>query len=204
MIKIYYLGITIIVYVDLYGNQCPDINVDCPKCNNRKTHKHGHYKRTVYTKYFSHRIPIYRWCCPECGKTISLMPPFLIPYARFYTSLRESAIKRRMNGESYNSIAEKIVSQKNGGLSNQTVKRWWKKFVNNVSSAANWISGELIKSGEVEDILRLHSTGVNPDIWHTIKWFFKLAHKYVGRFKRINIWGLFTFINPYLPCNILL
>ena len=202
MIKIYYLGITIIIYMELFGNEGPDINVNCSKCNNRKTHKHGHYKRTVYTKYFSYRIRIYRWCCPECGKTISLMPTFLIPYARFYTPLRESAIKRRMNGESYNSIAEKIVSQKNGGLSMQTVKRWWKNFMKNVLPATNWLAGELIKLGEAEDLLRLHSTGVNPSICHTIKWFFMLAHKYVSRFKRTNLWGLFTFINPRLPHNI--
>ena len=178
----------------------PDINTSCQNCN-RKMHKHGCYKRNAYTKYYSYRIPIYRWCCPDCGKTISLLPPFLIPYARFYTSLRESVIKRRMNGKSYKSIAERIVSQKNGGLSEQTVKRWWKKFKERVSSAANWLAGELVKAGEEEDLLRLHSTGVNSNIQNTIKWFFMLAHRYVSKFTRTTLWGLFTFINQRIPHN---
>lgn len=55
--------------------------------------KHGFYRRNVVTPDFSARILIRRYHCKYCGKTISYLPSFCLPYFQYtveviYTALR--------------------------------------------------------------------------------------------------------------------
>ncbi|HYE10155.1 MAG TPA: DUF6431 domain-containing protein [Patescibacteria group bacterium] len=45
--------------------------------------KHGFYKRYVITYGFSGYIYIRRYICPCCGRTVSFLPSFLIPYFQY-------------------------------------------------------------------------------------------------------------------------
>lgn len=48
-----------------------------------KMKKHGFYKRYVITSKFSGYIFIRRYICPCCGRTVSFLPSFLIPYFQY-------------------------------------------------------------------------------------------------------------------------
>lgn len=54
----------------------------CPFCHDQVSLiKHGFYYRNAIDKdNFVYRLPIRRLLCPHCGRTVSLLPDFLMPY----------------------------------------------------------------------------------------------------------------------------
>lgn len=48
-----------------------------------KMKKHGFYKRYVIAYKFSGYIYIRRYICPCCGRTVSFLPSFLMPYFQY-------------------------------------------------------------------------------------------------------------------------
>jgi hypothetical protein len=61
-------------------NDFPDIEC-CPICRAKnRLLRHGFYKRNAIDEHGSYRIPICRLLCPDCGKTVSILPTFLLPY----------------------------------------------------------------------------------------------------------------------------
>lgn len=63
------------------ANEFPELDF-CPVCRVKKRLKrHGFYERNaIESEAESYRIPICRLICPDCGKTISILPTFLLPY----------------------------------------------------------------------------------------------------------------------------
>lgn len=59
--------------------------------------------------------------------TVSLLPDFLIPWARVVTTVREAGFNRRKKGISFVKISQTIVSPSIGGISTTTDKRWWSR-----------------------------------------------------------------------------
>ena len=58
----------------------PDMTADlCPQCKGGYLKKHGFYKRYLITIGFEGEIIIRRYYCPECHKTVSLLPSFCHP-----------------------------------------------------------------------------------------------------------------------------
>ena len=58
----------------------PDMTtVLCPHCRKEYLKKHGFYGRYLITVGFEGEITIRRYCCPECRKTVSLLPSFCHP-----------------------------------------------------------------------------------------------------------------------------
>ncbi|XJZ27747.1 hypothetical protein ACF5W4_02545 [Bacillota bacterium Lsc_1132] len=155
------------------------------------------------TKYQCIPIPIYRWYCPLCGKTVSLFPDFLIPWARVVTTVREAVFNRRKKGISFKKISQNIVSPTIGGISTTTVKRWWSRYLAQIDQTSLWVAGELIHLGEGEDLLRLHSKGVNPTPLDTLEWFHALLQKYVNHFQfNPSLMGYLSFLNIHLPAEL--
>jgi ribosomal protein S27AE len=65
----------------------PDLSTTlCPKCQGDFMRKHGFYERTIVEVGFEGLIVIRRYICPECGKTVSLLPSFCHP-GRIYSVL---------------------------------------------------------------------------------------------------------------------
>jgi len=107
-------------------------------------------------KHHQFKISIYRWRCPKCGETLSVLPDFLVPWGHFVTPVREAALKRKKHGESLKQIAKGLVSVKAGGVSIDTIKRWWTRHLQKAGDAAQWVAGELIQAGVNEDLLRFY------------------------------------------------
>jgi hypothetical protein len=58
----------------------PDLTATlCPACRKDRLKKHGYYERYLITVSFEGEIVIRRYCCPDCGKTVSLLPSFCHP-----------------------------------------------------------------------------------------------------------------------------
>lgn len=200
MNKILSFGRSCKAYFRLYKHNSPDVHLCCSDCG-RTLHKHGRYFRLVTTKREMIRIPIYRWLCPDCGKTVSLLPDFLVPWARFTTWVREAAMARKRQGRSFRSIAE-TVTLPIIGVSPTTVKRWWKHHTVNTASAALWITGQLIASGLEQDLLRMYPSPVSATPINTDVWFQQLLCLYAPEHSRIR--GYWSFLNARLPQALLL
>jgi hypothetical protein len=62
------------------GNDFPDVGC-CPICRAKnRLLRHGFYERHAIDENGSYRIPICRLRCPDCEKTVSILPTFLLPY----------------------------------------------------------------------------------------------------------------------------
>lgn len=105
-------------------NYFPDFEA-CPRCKAKvKLTRHGFYWRYIYLIKNAVKVPVCRYFCPSCRKTISLLPTFLLPY--FQLPLRV-IIK----------LIQSIALGKKGflDLKRQHVQFVKKRFMNNL----NWI-----------------------------------------------------------------
>lgn len=64
-------------------NPYPELQ-QCPRCKDRLI-KHGFYQRNILTVNRYYSVYIRRYKCKHCGRTVSILPNFLIP--RFQTLL---------------------------------------------------------------------------------------------------------------------
>lgn len=198
-------GKTLKSYLKEHGEKRPNVSLCCPdkSCKKRTLYKHGRYFRSVTTKYQCILIPIYRWYCPNCGKTVSLFPNFLIPWARVVTTSREAAFNRRKKGISFEKISQSIVCPSIGGISATTIKRWWNRYLAQIGLTSIWVAGRLIHFGEVGDLLRLHSKGVNPTPQDSLEWFYFLLQRYAYYFQfNPSLMGYLSFLNTHLPAEL--
>lgn len=179
----------------MYEDRSPDIKLCCEDCGGH-LHKHGRYMRSVATKHETVQIPIYRQYCPACGKTVSLLPDFLVPWARFVTWVREAAIARRQKGFSWRQTAESTTVSA-VRYSRRTLKRWWKRHLLRAAPAALWVAGQLVSSGFEGDLLRIYPAKIAPLPADTLRWLEKLLSVYspVGAWRR----GYWAFLNTLLP-----
>jgi transposase-like protein len=56
---------------------------DCPQCQTKHPlTAHGFYTRTIIDSAFDGTIPVRRYLCQSCRRTVSLLPEFALPYLR--------------------------------------------------------------------------------------------------------------------------
>src|SRR2546429_2111269 len=74
----------------------------CPQCQARcPLIAHGFYSRTLVDVAFDGTIPVRRYVCRFCKRTVSLLPDFALPYLRFGLSLiRLFLVARLLIGQS--------------------------------------------------------------------------------------------------------
>ncbi|MEC1727314.1 hypothetical protein [Schinkia azotoformans] len=119
------------------------------------------------------------------------------------TTSREAAFKRRKKGISFEKISQGILSPSIGGISATTIKRWWNRYLAQVGRTSIWVAGKLIHFGEEEDLLRLHSKGVNSTALDTLEWFHTLLQKYTLYFQfNPSMKGYLSFLNIHLPAEL--
>ncbi|QOY37332.1 DUF6431 domain-containing protein [Anaerobacillus isosaccharinicus] len=140
MIIIRYLGKSIKSYLSNYQEVPPCFEGNCPDCDH-KLYRHGKYFRSAITKKKITWIPIYRFLCPACGKTFSLLPDFLLPYQIHASAILQRAWTLRFIKKiSYAQIQSIISYDETGGISVKTIKRWerfWKQKENDLIDLLN-------------------------------------------------------------------
>lgn len=197
MSKVLYFGLSCKAYLRTFGNQSPDVQLCCENCG-RLLHKHGRYWRGVVMKHEVIQIPIYRRYCPTCGMTISLLPEFLIPWARYATWVREAALKRKRKGFSWRQIAESTTAP-TVRYCRRTLKRWWARYLYRAANAALWVAGKLVAQGANEDMFRLYPTMINPTPLDTLDWLNKLLSRYIP--PGVSRRGYWPLLNSRLPAE---
>lgn len=200
MIKILSFGRSCKSYLRRFEHRPPDVVICCEVCD-RTMHKHGRYIRSVTTKRMTMMIPIYRWICPSCRMTISLLPDFLIPWARFTTYIREAAVLRKLRGDAYGSIAQAITAV-SVRVSRCTIKRWWKLHLHKASGLSLWLAGQLLSSRHTEDLLHHYPNPVTANSVETVKWLRMLIPLFSRR--PASVRGSWTFLHSRIPIQRLL
>lgn len=69
----------------------------CPHCQaKRPLYRHGYYERNAVTSHQSYRIWIARYRCPECRRTVAVLPSFLLPYFQYTLPTIWRVVKERL------------------------------------------------------------------------------------------------------------
>lgn len=132
------------LYIEKFINGCPNHLRPrvCPHCQvEAMLHKHGSFKRTVYTLVKDFIISIYRFKCTECGKTTSLLPIFVKEHHQVAWEVKEKVVRQQLAGISLVRIAEDLVTSA-GKLSEKTLWRWSKAIREDLrdSSSNVWMT----------------------------------------------------------------
>lgn len=79
----------------------------CPQCQAGYPLKaHGFYSRTLVDSGFDGSIPVRRYLCRFCRRTVSLLPEFVLPYLRFSIAvIAMFLIARLLGGNTLNAAA---------------------------------------------------------------------------------------------------
>ncbi|WP_429776215.1 DUF6431 domain-containing protein [Brevibacillus agri] len=140
-----------------------EAEVVCPTCQKRMR-KHGSYSRQVVYKSRTYLIPVQRRCCRGCKITLSLLPCFLIPWARFANHIREFMGRWLFQGIPLACLPERLTTTQTSILSLRTLYRWKgtlkKKFQD------WWVKqrAELAHQFEEEEgLLDLYRNGMNTE-----------------------------------------
>lgn len=189
------LGETVKGYLKRYGKKSPPIKLNCPCCA-RRLRRHGHYHRWVASRRRRYRIPIYRQFCPGCGKTFSLLPPFLRPYAQFITALREAAARRyilleRPLGE----VAARIAAPQVGEVSQRTLLRWFRHLVATAPGVNTGLARLILELAPGSDLMATGPPG--RDRQASVRTMFQLGHT-LNQVARSFGQRLFGFVNLHL------
>ena len=87
---------------------------------------HGFYYRTLVHKDFDDSIPIRRYLCRVCRRTVSLLPDFVLPYLRHSTVLISLFLVSRLLAGG--SLAEAAQAAFQPGMPYQRGQFWVRRF----------------------------------------------------------------------------
>jgi len=69
----------------------------CPQCEQKRPlTAHGFYSRMLVDGGFDGSIRVRRYLCRACGRTVSLLPEFTLPYIRFGISVISLYLRARL------------------------------------------------------------------------------------------------------------
>jgi transposase-like protein len=101
-------------------DHCPQCQAGCPLT------AHGFYSRTLVETGFGGSIPVRRYLCRCCKRTVSLLPEFALPYLRFSIALMAMfLIARLLGGKTLNAAA---VAANLAGMPYQRGQFWVRRF----------------------------------------------------------------------------
>lgn len=133
---------TVQSYIESFIDGCPNHLRPkvCPHCQAKVIlHKHGSFKRTVYSLYDVFIISIFRFKCILCGRSTSLLPNFVMEHHQVAWEVKEEVIRQQLSGEALAKIAEDLVTSA-GKFSEKTLWRWSKAIRDELrnSSSEQW------------------------------------------------------------------
>lgn len=132
---------TVQSYIEDFRDGCP-MNLRpmvCPHCLAEvMLHKHGSFKRTVYSLLDESLIPIFRFICPinTCKKTTSLLPNFVTEHHQVAWEVKEEVIRRQLSGVALAKLSEDLEISA-GKFSEKTLWRWSKTILGDLRDLAS-------------------------------------------------------------------
>ncbi len=132
-------------------NRCPLKDCLIPV----KLKKHGFYKRFFIGKSFTGYIFIRRYICTVCGKTVSMLPMFCIPFFQYSAlNILDIFYQLYLKGTSLNSLIGRL-KKKFPSISRRHVNFYRKRIALNrrfIQYVLNRISPEFIFAGNIPEI----------------------------------------------------
>ena len=117
---------TVQSYIKEFVDGCPNHlrPTVCPHCLEKvMLHKHGSFKRTVYTLLEAFNISIFRFKCMKCGRATSLLPNFVMEHHQVAWDVKEEIIRQQLSGVALAKISETLETSA-GKFSEKTLWRW--------------------------------------------------------------------------------
>ena len=109
--------------------------MSCPfnDCNGGPMGYHGHYKRCVLLPDFaSEPFGVHRFGCTACGKTLSFLPDFCVPYKHFGSDIVFLVLQSLLLfGHTVREVANPFGSLNLFGYSRWCVNEWLCQFERN-------------------------------------------------------------------------
>ncbi len=99
----------------------------CPQCESKRPLRcHGLYRRTVVDMDVDYIIPVRRYLCWACRRTVSLLPELVLPYLRFAIVVIAAFLKARLwSGQTLKGAAETAHQI---GMPYQRGQQWVRRF----------------------------------------------------------------------------
>ena len=96
---------------------------------------HGVYWRKPKDRERAYRVPVPRWRCRVCRKTVSCLPSFLLSYRHYVVGVIQAVLVKRLEAEA--SWSEVVAGCSDEGLpALRTMQRW---VVALAGRAATWL-----------------------------------------------------------------
>lgn len=99
----------------------------CP--SERMPHRHGKFMRWLFTLDEAFQIPVFRFLCPDCRKTVCVLPAFVEPHHQSAVDVKEEIVRAGAEGRSLTEVAVHSDAFAGGRYSEKTLWRWqqcWK------------------------------------------------------------------------------
>ena len=97
----------------------PDV---CPYCGRKNPRCHGHYARKADRENPSHSslnpIWIFRFYCPDCCRTCSVLPECIPPHRWYLWVIQQAVLELFFLGQSFRKISQQLLP------SRWTISRW--------------------------------------------------------------------------------
>lgn len=98
----------------------------CP--SERIPHRHGKFMRWLFTVEEALHIPVFRFLCPDCIRTICVLPGFVEAHHQSSVDVKEEVVRTAAEGRSLPEVAVKTQSFAGGGYSEKTLWRWFQRW----------------------------------------------------------------------------
>lgn len=97
----------------------------CSACfSERVPHRHGSFTRRLFTLNQVIALTIFRFLCPDCRATSSVLPSFAEPHHQTGVDVKEAIVISHEAGESLSRLAEESSAYAGGGYAEKTLRRW--------------------------------------------------------------------------------
>lgn len=129
---------------------CPS---KCPHCGKSGLWSHGHYGRKTVGTFGNHDlVSVFRFFCPCCHRTCSVLPECIPPHRRYLWDIQQIAVALVLTGKSLRAVAKVIAP------SRHTVSRWMERLKERFRQYQDTLCQHFIELGGIGDFIGFWST----------------------------------------------
>ena len=159
----------------------------CPQCAYRPMTAHGFYCRTLVDVDFDESIPVRRYLCHGCKRTVSLLPQFALPYLRFgITVISLFLMARLLAGRTLGAAA---VAATQRSMPYQRGQFWIRRFQKQAECLCAALA-ELTAPPPAPDFIRRALRMLQATGWIA-------AHRFLLAELRVHLLGWPAFLAPH-------
>lgn len=142
--------ITLAQYLEHIKQQEIQAPAACSHCGAAGLWCHGHYERKPDREPIGNGsfnpIPIYRFYCPGCRRTCSVLPECICPYRWYLWAVQQAVLLKCLLGQSIYKIVGQVKP------SRRTIKRWWQRLQERFTEHASCLRALMPSLGYSQDI----------------------------------------------------